>query len=333
MRVAFDAGSHTLFVYEDPDGNGVVADIVAQATDASYSSVQQDRLHHTGADQHRSRPMFDNINTSTPTLTVSATDASAAENSRRFRHVHDHPHRQHRGGDGGELHSRRFSYQRHGLHTSIPGTVTIPAGASSANITITPISDTTVEGEENVVLARAHRRCRAYHVGTLSSADVKIADYAPDLICHRHRLLQPQPDRGRPGLLHRHGQEHRHRADAGGNGRQGELLHRRQSRHHALHRQLQRINRAPGQSVILTTNTGTNSGQWIAALGVHDITAWVDPNSTFWYPTGTIAEKSDLNNESYATINVAQRMRWIVSPPIQLGNPQPAGRHRARALR
>jgi hypothetical protein len=62
---------------------------------------------------------------------------------------------------------------------------------------------------------------------------------------------------------------------------------------------------APGQSVDLTITAGINGGQWIAVKGVHDITAWVDPNPTFWYPAGSIAEKSDLNNENYAVINVA----------------------------
>ena len=55
---------------------------------------------------------------------------------------------------------------------SLTGSIVIPAGASSGAITITPIDDTLVEGNETVVLTL--RANTAYTIGSPASATVTI---------------------------------------------------------------------------------------------------------------------------------------------------------------
>ena len=57
-------------------------------------------------------------------------------------------------------------------YTSLPGSVTIPAGAATANILIQPINDTRMEGNETVVVTLSSRA--AYTIGSPSSATVTI---------------------------------------------------------------------------------------------------------------------------------------------------------------
>ena len=57
--------------------------------------------------------------------------------------------------------------------TSIGASVTIPAGATSATITVTPINDTAVESDETVVVTLSANA--AYTVGSSSSATITIA--------------------------------------------------------------------------------------------------------------------------------------------------------------
>ena len=64
-------------------------------------------------------------------------------------------------------------------YQSLPGSVTIPAGASSATIVVTPIDDNLQEGNETVVLTVSPNA--AYQVGGSSSATVTIVDDEPAL--------------------------------------------------------------------------------------------------------------------------------------------------------
>jgi hypothetical protein len=57
-------------------------------------------------------------------------------------------------------------------YAALAGSVTIPAGATSATITVTPINDTVVEGAETVVLTLVANA--AYTVGTPNNATVTI---------------------------------------------------------------------------------------------------------------------------------------------------------------
>src|SRR5581483_10444730 len=59
-------------------------------------------------------------------------------------------------------------------YAALPGTVTIPAGATAATIRVSPIDDAAVEGSETVLLTLSGSA--AYGVGTPASAAVTIAD-------------------------------------------------------------------------------------------------------------------------------------------------------------
>ena len=59
-------------------------------------------------------------------------------------------------------------------YTALSGTVTIPAGSSSAAITVAPIDDSLVEGNETVVITLSSGS--GYTVGTPTNATVTIAD-------------------------------------------------------------------------------------------------------------------------------------------------------------
>ena len=59
-------------------------------------------------------------------------------------------------------------------YTALPGTVTIPAGNPSATLIVTPVDDTSVEGEETVVVTLSSSS--SYTVGSPGSATVTIAD-------------------------------------------------------------------------------------------------------------------------------------------------------------
>src|SRR5207247_1450031 len=59
-------------------------------------------------------------------------------------------------------------------YQSLPTSVTIPAGAASATVTVTPIDDSRTEGDETVVLTLSQDA--AYDVGSANSATVTIHD-------------------------------------------------------------------------------------------------------------------------------------------------------------
>src|SRR5207244_3441258 len=59
-------------------------------------------------------------------------------------------------------------------YQSLPTSVTIPAGAASATVTVTPIDDSQTEGDETVVLTLSQDA--AYDVGSANSATVTIHD-------------------------------------------------------------------------------------------------------------------------------------------------------------
>src|SRR5204862_3956404 len=61
-----------------------------------------------------------------------------------------------------------------GDYQQLPTSVTIPAGSSTATLTVTPIDDSTVEGNETVVLTLSANA--AYTVGSPNSATITIAD-------------------------------------------------------------------------------------------------------------------------------------------------------------
>src|SRR5205814_612902 len=59
-------------------------------------------------------------------------------------------------------------------YSTLPGTVTIPAGAATATITVTPIDDAIAETDETVIATLAAGT--GYSVGSPASATVTISD-------------------------------------------------------------------------------------------------------------------------------------------------------------
>jgi hypothetical protein len=107
----------------------------------------------------------------TPTVTMAATDATAAENPLNTGTITV-------SRTGSTAASLTVYYSGGGTATlnvdrkGLPGSLVIPAGASSAAITITPIDDTLVEGNETVVLTL--KADAAYTIGSPASATVTI---------------------------------------------------------------------------------------------------------------------------------------------------------------
>src|SRR5207237_1237364 len=108
-----------------------------------------------------------------PTVTVAATDANASESgpdSGTFTISRT-------GSTGSALtvnYTLSGTAQNGSDYQQLATSVTIAAGASSATVTVTPIDDSQVEGNETVVLTLAANS--AYTAGSPSSATVTIAD-------------------------------------------------------------------------------------------------------------------------------------------------------------
>ncbi len=77
---------------------------------------------------------------SLPTVSISASDASAAEQGQDSAAFSCHAQRQHGGVAYSELHGRRVATAGSD-YSALSGNVTIPAGAASASITVTPNDD------------------------------------------------------------------------------------------------------------------------------------------------------------------------------------------------
>jgi hypothetical protein len=114
--------------------------------------------------------------TPTPTVTISASDPSAAEaglDSGAFTIT--------RSGSTATSLVVHFSVggtaTGGGDYTALMGVVTIPVGQASATIALVPIDDTRVEGSETVVVTLSANR--AYALGTSTTATVTIADDDP----------------------------------------------------------------------------------------------------------------------------------------------------------
>lgn len=107
-----------------------------------------------------------------PTVTITATDASAAESPLGMGIL-----RVNRTGLTtaalNVVYSVGGSATTGSDYTALTGSVTIPAGQSTATITVTPINDNLVEGAETVVVTLSPNA--AYTVSTLANATVTIA--------------------------------------------------------------------------------------------------------------------------------------------------------------
>jgi hypothetical protein len=61
-------------------------------------------------------------------------------------------------------------------YAALSGTVTLPAGAVSAPVTVTPVGDTLSEGSEQVIVTLTSNSSSTYFLGAPTSATVTIAD-------------------------------------------------------------------------------------------------------------------------------------------------------------
>jgi len=145
------------------EGNETV--VLTVSADAAYTVGSPNSATVTIADNDQPPPK--------PTVTVAATDANASET----------------GPDSGTFTVRRTGDTTAGLtvhyslggtaangsdYASLSGSLTIPVGAASAAVTVKPINDSAVEGNETVVLTVSADA--AYTVGSPNSATVTIAD-------------------------------------------------------------------------------------------------------------------------------------------------------------
>jgi len=154
---------------EDTNGSDGFSFIWANVQSGSYSLTVK-ATDNAGAVTTSSAV---NITVSLPAVSIAATDASAAEP----------------GSDtgvftvsrtGGTSQALTVNFSVSGTaaagtdYTSIGTTTTIPSGAASRTIVVTPIDNTAVEGDETVIVTLSSNA--AYALGTPASATVTIAD-------------------------------------------------------------------------------------------------------------------------------------------------------------
>lgn len=178
VRVERDATSGAISVYEDIDGDGEYT-IVARAVDTSYSSFSKLDLV-VGNVNTSEGARFDNITAAVPTVTVATTDATAAESGANYGYFVF-------TRTGPTTSPLTLTYSLGGsadpsadASLSPIGTITIPAGSASATLTVAPVNDGVVEGDEKLSVRLLESS--AYHVGQARTGEVRIIDDAPDLV-------------------------------------------------------------------------------------------------------------------------------------------------------
>ena len=314
LTFAFDSATRVFTVNADPDGDGVFQK-VAQATDTAVASFTQLKLS-TPDLVGTCAPMLDNLFIATvaaPQVSVVATDSLAGEST----------------GDTG-----RFTFTRTGStasplvvsyslggsatngldYASLPLSITIPAGASSAFINLTPTADATVEGAETAtvqILAST-----AYQVGAARSDTIRITDYVPNLVVTDMTMSLAQPVGGQllkfSAVVKNAGN-----APTLVSSNAVKLLFYVDNESLTWTRWdnvLPVI--APGASITLQANLDGvgNLGQWAATVGEHVVTAWIDTNTQYWNPGGVVAEGSDWDNQYFERIVVAAPAALIAAP-------------------
>jgi parallel beta-helix repeat protein len=150
-----------------------IDDTLVEGNETVTLTVSASPAHTVGSPSSATVTITDNDQTARATVTVVASDSSASE-----------------GGPGtgtfsisrigGGSSALTVNYSLGGTasngtdYRSLPGSATIASGATSATVTVTPIDDTAVEGNETVVLTISANT--AYTVGSPNSATVTIAD-------------------------------------------------------------------------------------------------------------------------------------------------------------
>jgi hypothetical protein len=164
--VTIAAGSATATVVVTP-----IDDVLVEGNETAILTISANAAYTVGSPSSATVTIADND--SLPTVTVTATDATASETA----------------GDTGTFTITRtgsttaaltVSYAMSGTATngtdynSLSGSVTIAAGSATATVTVTPIDDVLAEGNETAILTISANA--AYTVGSPSSATVTITD-------------------------------------------------------------------------------------------------------------------------------------------------------------
>jgi hypothetical protein len=166
--VTIPAGAATVDITITP-----IDDALVEGAETVVRTVSANANYIVGSPSQATVTIADNE--SLPTVTISATDPNASESGPDAGTM-----RVTRSGGNNTLSLLVFLAATGSTagnatdHASIPGSVTIPAGAATVDITITPIDDALVEGAETVV--RTVSANTNYIVGSPSQATVTIAD-------------------------------------------------------------------------------------------------------------------------------------------------------------
>ncbi|MBI4664028.1 MAG: glycoside hydrolase family 9 protein [Verrucomicrobia bacterium] len=166
------------------------------ASNSNYSIGSPNSASITIADNDSAAPPV-----TLPTVTVTASDANATEGSSdpgvfSFNRTGDTSSALtvNYGLNGTAI--KWSDYRR--LEGDMPVSIIIPAGASSATLTIYAFDDTEVEATETVVLSITPDP--AYNAGTASSATVNIADNDSAIILPTITVATPDPNAAEAGL-------------------------------------------------------------------------------------------------------------------------------------
>jgi YD repeat-containing protein len=184
---ANDSTVNTTATASDPDGTVAKVEFFVNGTKVGEDATAPYAFawDHAGAGSYSiTARATDNAGTVTasspvsitvtqPSVSVAATDAAASEqgpDSGTFTITRT----------GGTSQPLTVAYTMSGMatsgadYTALTGSVTIPAGAGSQMITVTPVDDAAVEGSETVIITLSANT--AYGVGSPASATITIAD-------------------------------------------------------------------------------------------------------------------------------------------------------------
>ena len=150
-----------------------IDDTLVEGDETVILILKTNAAYTVGSPGNATVTIQDNDSTTTPTVTIAATDPTATEEGpttgtftvTRTGSTTSALTVYYSGGGTASIGGDRLS---------LPGSLTIAAGSSSGTIVITPIDDTLVEGDETVILTL--KTNAAYTVGSPGSATVTIID-------------------------------------------------------------------------------------------------------------------------------------------------------------
>ncbi|RPI60495.1 MAG: hypothetical protein EHM48_07140, partial [Planctomycetaceae bacterium] len=159
------------------DITAMVQDIYSSSTNYGFAirtsnASVQDQIYSSDNGTVDIRPVLEITYTYDSTVSIAATDDSAAEPSSTGTYTVTRA--------GSTTNDLTVNYNVTGTATNgtdystLSGTVTIPSGQSTATITVTPTNDNTVESTETAILTLASGT--GYTVGSPNAATVNIAD-------------------------------------------------------------------------------------------------------------------------------------------------------------